>query len=845
MLKSLIRSVQTTSRTLSRVETIRNTESYPKSTALDASVRRQMERKSSTIHPWDVEETLQELHRRGYYPRASRQQQPQQDKMSVSRWPHVLRAAVEGKADLAISSFGAALFYLQRNLIDCEILSMGIVKAYVPPVSSAVLTGPSRSSNGQMEEIMTQQMEVDEEAETTTNQVPQQRVDFGGVEVTNADDQINNMCLDGTALHNLEILTNSVDQKVSGSLWSKINYTKTPHGARLLRAWLLRPLFRKAEIERRADAVAEMSSGAGAVALSEAQQVLAKVGDLERLLSRVHSMSGTSLPGSQEENDSLSYHPNDRAVLYEGATYTKRKVGDFSKLLHGLRHACRIPELFANVDLQSGLLQKIVKLKEDGGCFPEMAEELDWFFDNFDCDKAANGLFEPSRGVDEAYDEANATLEKIKAELEDYREEICNELSPRHTAKSSWKYINTKPENKDKYLIELPASVRVPDDFIVKGKRGSGQKQVNKYRTSFVAELMQEYENALDIQKMRKAKGLQLIFGKFDAQRNRWAAAAHATAMLDAIGSLAKTSSKPGWSRPKILDCPPGSDPSLKVIQGRHPCVETTISSSEFVPNDLSLGTAGENDSSRVLLLSGPNMGGKSTLLRQSCLIAILAQIGSFVPAEQCELTPIDCIFTRLGASDRILLGQSTFFVELAETAAALRGATRRSLVIMDELGRGTSTFDGTAIASAAVKHLVERSKCLSLFATHYHSLLDEWRSEPNVRLGHMQCLVDEEDDGAAAEDGSITFLYTLGEGTCPKSFGINVARLAALPAEVLSKAKQVSLEFEEEMNGARSTPNELTPVSADLHQSQIMNAMEAGDWEELAGIWKDLQAAN
>ena len=155
----------------------------------------------------------------------------------------------------------------------------------------------------------------------------------------------------------------------------------------------------------------------------------------------------------------------------------------------------------------------------------------------------------------------------------------------------------------------------------------------------------------------------------------------------------------------------------------------------------------------------------------------------------------------------------------------------------LDELGRGTSTFDGTAIAGASVKHLVERSRCLSLFATHYHSLLDEWKNEPKVRLGHMQCLVeDESDDGA---DSSITFLYTLGPGTCPKSFGINVARLASLPAEVLSNAKKVSEEFEEEMKFAQQ---ERTAASIAMKKKKIMEAIQKGNWEELLQFWQEFK---
>jgi len=472
-------------------------------------------------------------------------------------------------------------------------------------------------------------------------------------------------------------------------------------------------------------------------------------------------------------------------VLYESQVYTKRKVGDFTKVLNGLRKACQIPELFADMDLDpSSFLYRLVRPRKDGGLFPEMEESLDWYFDNFDCDKAEKGLFEPMRGCDPVYDQACDTIQRVKEDLDSYRDEMCKELSPRHVARSAWKYTNTKEDSKDKYLIELPASVGVPNDFIVKGKRGSGQKQVNKYRTPVVAELVKELEQAFEVQQVRKAKGMQVIFAKFDAQRSLWAAAADITAILDALGSLAMLAGNPGYSRAEILECPSGRQPNITIEQGRHPVVEKSFHSSEFIPNDLNLGpqeSPGGEHSARLLLLSGPNMGGKSTMLRQTCLIAILAQIGSFVPAEKCRLTPFDCIFTRLGASDRILLNQSTFFVELAETAAALRGATRRSLVIMDELGRGTSTFDGTAIASATVKHLVERSQCLSLFATHYHSLLEEWKGAPNVRLGHMRCFVDENEEGNG--NSNITFLYTLGPGSCPKVSGVE-RKSSALPLE-------------------------------------------------------------
>lgn len=216
--------------------------------------------------------------------------------------------------------------------------------------------------------------------------------------------------------------------------------------------------------------------------------------------------------------------------------------------------------------------------------------------------------------------------------------------------------------------------------------------------------------------------------------------------------------------------------------------------------------------------------------------------MGSFVPAEECILTPVDRIFTRLGASDRILCGQSTFFVELAETAAAVRGATRRSLVIMDELGRGTSTFDGTAIASATVKHLVERSKCLTMFATHYHSLLEDWKNDKSIRLGHMECIV--EDDSSDDAKNNITFLYTLGEGPCPKSFGVNVARLAGLPDDVLRRAKNISTTFEAEMNGEENH-HKIIPCTARSLVTSVQSCYSGRRFtslDQLRELWESLQ---
>jgi DNA mismatch repair protein MSH6 len=864
-LKQLIQMCQT-----ARVEHVRDEESFPTSTAICASHRVQLNRKSP-CRPWDANEAISEIHRKQYYAsrRTKKKSNGQGDNRNVILWPEVLRACVEGGAELALSSFGASLYYLQRGLVDDEIIGFGNVKAYVPPGSPVVNEdGSVAAAAGEKEtskkdtpvpankalsalcsQAAAEEVGIDfqhKPAESSASRA----VDFSQDVQSPSKGPAHNQCppetdhmqLDGTTIENLEVLLNQTDRTPKNSLWAKLNHTKTPHGNRLLKAWLLRPLFRKTDIDRRMDAVSELATGSAALAMNEARSMLSKVGDLERLLSRVHSMGGG--------NAADSAHPNERAMLYEGPKYTKRKVEDFRRLLTGLEYAGKVVDLFAPehcTNLTSSLLQKILRRQCDSGIFPDAVEkELAWFRDNFDVAKAKEGLFEPTPGIDEDYDKACAEVARLNDELENYRLDMCQVLG--RNATQHWKYINTAPESRDKYLIELPVSVPVPASFYVKGKRGKGAKQVNKYRTQIVEKLVTSLDKALEHKKAGKDRGMQIVFQKFDSRRPIWSAACQVVAMLDALGSLAHVSSLPDMVRPTILDCVEDkSSPVMKIHQGRHFCVDVTHYGGNFIPNDLGLGGDSHDDAlARVLLLSGPNMGGKSTLLRQTCLIAILGQIGCFVPAAECSFTPLDRIFTRLGATDRILSGQSTFFVELAETAAALRGSTRRSLVIMDELGRGTSTFDGTAIASATVQYLIESSGCLALFATHYHSLLEEWKENPSVRLGHMECIVgvskDQDSNSYSSndKDHSITFLYTLGEGSCPKSFGINVARLAGLPEEVLTTATKKSSAFELEINGLNPSDNSIIDDQDSLLY-QLKSAVLNEDAEAAEKLWKQL----
>ena len=272
-------------------------------------------------------------------------------------------------------------------------------------------------------------------------------------------------------------------------------------------------------------------------------------------------------------------------------------------------------------------------------------------------------------------------------------------------------------------------------------------------------------------------------------------------AVVDVLLSLTTFAVDQQVCRPQMTD-PAGRQPFLRMVQGRHPCHSQLFVSSEFIPNDVSIGAAPSGQSAQSLtLVTGPNMGGKSTLMRQVGLCVILAQMGSFVPAEQFELTPVDRLFTRLGANDHILGGESTFFVELSETAAILKHSTPHSLILLDELGRGTATFDGTAIAYSVVDYLAQR-RCRTLFSTHYHSLVRDLSAHPHVALGHMACMVENDDhvdDDPSQEN--IIFLYQFASGPCPKSYGFHAARFAGLDRAITSRGYKRAQHMEATMN--------------------------------------------
>uniref|UniRef100_A0A4W6F2L8 MutS homolog 6 (E. coli) n=1 Tax=Lates calcarifer TaxID=8187 RepID=A0A4W6F2L8_LATCA len=292
---------------------------------------------------------------------------------------------------------------------------------------------------------------------------------------------------------------------------------------------------------------------------------------------------------------------------------------------------------------------------------------------------------------------------------------------------------------------------------------------------------------------------MRRLFYNFDQNYADWKTGVECMAVLDVLLALSRYSQGGDgpMTRPQVA-LPKDDDqvtPFIDLIGSRHPCVTKTFFGDDFIPNDIFIGCPGSSETDEekghalCVLVTGPNMGGKSTLMRQCGLVIILAQLGCYVPAESLRFTPVDRVFTRLGASDRIMAGESTFFVELSETASILHHATKHSLVLLDELGRGTATYDGTAIASAVVKELAEKICCRTLFSTHYHSLY-------SVLFCLFQaCMVENECEDPSQE--TITFLYKFITGACPKSYGFNAARLASLPEEVIQSGHRKAREFE------------------------------------------------
>lgn len=576
------------------------------------------------------------------------------------------------------------------------------------------------------------------------------------------------MVLDAAAMENLEIFENSRNGDSSGSLYAQLNHCVTPFGKRLLKAWLARPLYHLELIRERQDAIAGLKVNLPFVI--EFRKDLSKLPDMERMLARIFASS---------EGNGRNAH---NVVLYEDAS--KKQLQEFISALRGCELMTQACSSFGVIleSVQSRLLHHLLT---PGKALPDVHATLKHFKDAFDWVEANNsGRIIPHRGVDVDYDSACTAVTEVEASLREHLKEQRKLLGD-----ASINYVSV---GKDNYLLEVPdcLSGKVPRDYELR----SSKKGFFRYWTPTIKKLLAAVSQA-ESEKDSKLKSiLQRLVGRFCEHHNNWWQLVSTIAELDVLISLTIASDyyEGPTCRPIISGLSSTSDvPRLRAKSLGHPVLRSdSLGKSTFVPNDVSIG--GSHHGS-FILLTGPNMGGKSTLLRQVCLAVILAQIGADVPAESFEMSPVDRIFVRMGAKDHIMAGQSTFLTELLETASMLSSATRNSLVALDELGRGTSTSDGQAIAESVLEHFVNNVQCRGMFSTHYHRLAVDYLDNHQVSLCHMACKVGKGVDGLE----EVTFLYRLTPGACPKSYGVNVARLAGIPDTVLQKAAVKSQEFE------------------------------------------------
>lgn len=570
------------------------------------------------------------------------------------------------------------------------------------------------------------------------------------------------MVLDATTLSNLRIIGEE------HSLLSTLDHCCTKFGKRLLHHWLCAPSCDVSVIKERQDAIGELIRMP--TELQEVRALLAPMPDFERNLAQIHLFGNKQI----KQMD----HPDSRAILFEEKLYNKQKLQGFMAVLKGFNDLTKLPTMFHQC--KTTLLKRITQLPESGGSFPDLSKELQYFATAFDHDAAAKtGVIAPQAGMDAEYDAAMDSIGEVEKRLKTYLVEQERHFGCRIT------YFGS---DKKRYQLDVPEShaSKANKSYTLEGQT-KGKKPSRRYTTAETRALLKDMQHAEDTRNMVLKDLARRLFEKFSNHYDQWKQCIDCVANLDVLGSLAE------YAGQQMVICVPelvsdADQPFIQLEEGYHPCANA----STYIPNGLELGTASE---APLSLLTGPNMGGKSTLMREVGLLVIMAQIGAHIPAASCRLSLVDRIFTRLGAQDDILAGHSTFLVELNETSLILKHATCHSLVLLDELGRGTATYDGTAIAASVVNFLANL-KCRTLFSTHYHNLIDFFHNDKRITLGHMACMVENEDNADPTQE-TVTFLYKYTAGACPKSYGFNAAKLAGMPQGIIKRAYELSKKVE------------------------------------------------
>ena len=579
------------------------------------------------------------------------------------------------------------------------------------------------------------------------------------------------LILDASARRNLEIFRSLAGKGRKGSLLHSVDRTSSPMGGRLLREWLGFPLTDQKRIEARQQAVDELvgSHISGQVL----KELLAELPDMPRLVGRAGLGQAT---------------PRDLAALRDGLL--------------------ALPELGAELcKLGSPIF---AKQKEQILGLDELAETLrKTLTENPPISLADGGVIAP--GVDPDLDEQRSFSTQGKDWIASLQAKLKTE-----TGIPSLKVGFNRVFG---YYIEVTKTHlnKVPEDFIRKQTLAASERYITPELKEWESKVLGAEEKALELEKT-----LFLKLRREVADHSRpLMACSRALAVVDVLASLAELALSKDWQRPVLKE-----DGPLEIKAGRHPVVEDMLPEGEFVPNDIHL----DDQEQQVMIITGPNMAGKSTILRQTALIVLLAQTGSFVPAESARIPVTDRIFTRVGAMDDLAGGLSTFMVEMTETSRILKQATSRSLVILDEVGRGTSTYDGLSIAWAVAEHLhnLDQKGVKTLFATHYHELTDLAGECPRVKNYNV---------AAKEYQGGIVFLRKLKPGGVSRSYGLQVAKLAGLPQNVLERAQDI-------LNGLEKNGHSVKPAHQDNKTKKQLPLFETALHPVLRSL-KELETDN
>jgi DNA mismatch repair protein MutS len=549
----------------------------------------------------------------------------------------------------------------------------------------------------------------------------------------------NFLLLDEVTRRSLELTRTLREGQRDGSVLAMIDRTVTPMGARLLAEWLVAPLRDREAIEARLDAVAELANDH--TLRQELRDGLTEVYDLHRLTTR--ASTGRAMP---------------------------RDLAGVARTLRLL------PKIKAKVTARGANLLR--SLEERLELCPDLRETLDAaLVDDPPLTPREGGLIRP--GFDPALDELHAITRDGKQWMAGFQ--------AREIVRTNIPSLKVGFNQVFGYYIEITHAHagKVPSDY----QRKQTLKNAERYITP---ELKAYEEKVLTAEEKIHQREFELFVELRDrvaAQTSRLMQTADVLATLDVLASLAELAVSRNYCRPTLDE-----EPILDIADGRHPVLDQTLPPGTFVPNDVKMG----GDEGTFHLITGPNMSGKSTFIRQVALLTLLAQMGSFVPARQARIGLADRIFTRVGASDELNRGQSTFMVEMTEAANILNNATRRSLVILDEIGRGTSTYDGVSLAWAITEYLHDHTGCRTLFATHYHELAQLAEKLADLRNYNVQ--VREWED-------QVVFLHKIAPGSADKSYGIHVAQLAGVPEEVLARAREVLADLESHHVNTKDLP--------------------------------------